>query len=229
MKRFVTTAIATAILLTACSSTAFSIVKPEVTYAADSSSQQTTLGDVLMGFEEYRLYSEQQAARQAAEVRNRKIARIERSNAVKMQKVLSRLERTAGNTPYVFAGSSPSGWDCSGLVAWTYRHMGVTLPHSAIAQAKMGRFVKDPVPGDIVAYYYRGSSVSTHSGIYIGNGKVIHALKPGTITRVESAERGVVSWNMYARYVRLIPLTNPPERVEMQVTGIPISVAETAS
>jgi cell wall-associated NlpC family hydrolase len=182
-----------------------------------------------MSPEEYRLYSEKQAAEQAAEARSKKTARTERSNAVKMQRVLDKLERTAGNTPYVFAGSSPSGWDCSGLVAWTYRQMGKTLPHGAIAQAKMGRFVNDPVPGDIVAYFYRGYPVSTHSGIYIGNGQVIHALKPGTVTRIESAERGVVSWSMVARYVRIIPLTNPPKRVERRGDLIPVSVVETAS
>jgi cell wall-associated NlpC family hydrolase len=229
MKRFVTTAIATAILFTACSSTALSIVKPEVTYAADSSSQQTTFDDLFMSPEEYQAHHKSEAERLAAEQRDRKIARQEQRNAVKMKKVLNRLERTAGNTPYVFAGSSPSGWDCSGLVRWTYKQMGVTLPHGAIAQAKKGRFVKNPVPGDLVAYYYRGYPVSTHTGIYVGNGKVIHALKPGTVTRIESAENGVVSWNMIARYVRIIPLTTPPKRIEWHVSTVPASIVETAS
>lgn len=229
MKRFVTTAIGFALLLTACSSTAFSLVKPEVTYAADSSSQQPKLEDFLMGFDEYKSYQKSEAARLAAEQYDRKIARKERTNAVKMQKVLTRLERTAGHTWYVFSGSTPAGWDCSGLVAWTYKQMGVKLPHSAIAQAKQGRFVKNPVPGDLVAYYYWGSPVSTHTGIYIGNGKVIHALKPGTVTRIESAEHGVVSWGMYARYVRIIPLTDPPKRIERQGSYVPVSIVGTAS
>ncbi len=229
MKRFVTTAIGFALLLTACSSTAFSLVKPEVTYAADSSSQQPTLDDLFMSPEEYQAHHESEAARLAAEQRDRKIARQEKRNAVKMQKVLTRLERTAGHTWYVFSGSTPAGWDCSGLVAWTYRQMGVELPHSAIAQAKRGRFVKDPVPGDLVAYYYRGYPVSTHTGIYIGNGKVIHSLKPGTVTRIESVEHGILSWGMVARYVRLIPLTDPPKRIERQGSTVPASIVETAS
>jgi len=229
MKRLLTTAIAIAILLTACSSTAFSIVKPEVTYAADSSSQQTTLDDLFMSPKEYQAHHETEAARLAAERRDRKTALLERRNAVKMEKVLARLERTAGRTRYVFSGSTPDGWDCSGLVAWTYKQMGVRLPHSAGAQSVRGSFVKNPVPGDLVAYYYRGYPVSTHTGIYIGNGKVIHALKPGTVTRIEPVENGVLSWSMYPRYVRIIPLTTPPKRTERQGSIVPASIVETAS
>jgi cell wall-associated NlpC family hydrolase len=229
MKRLITTAIAMSVLFTACSSTALSIVKPEVTYAADSSSQQTTLDDLFMSPEEYQAHHETEAARLAAERRDRKTALLERRNAVKMEKVLARLERTAGRTRYVFSGSTPDGWDCSGLVAWTYKQMGVRLPHSAGAQSVQGSFVKNPVPGDLVAYYYRGYPVSTHTGIYIGNGKVIHALKPGTVTRIESAEDGAVSWSMYPRYVRIIPLTTPPKRIERQGSSVPASVVGTAS
>jgi cell wall-associated NlpC family hydrolase len=229
MKRFVTTAMGMSLLFTACSSTALSIVKPEVTYAADSSSQQTDLIDLLLSPEEYQALQESEAARIAAEQHDRKIARLEQKNASKMKKVLTRLERTVGRTWYAFSGSTPAGWDCSGLVAWTYKQMGVRLPHSAAAQSVRGHFVNDPVPGDIVAYYYRGYSVASHTGIYIGDGKVIHALKPGTVTRVESAEDGVVSWSMYPRYVRIIPLTEPLERIERQGSSVPVSVIGTAS
>jgi cell wall-associated NlpC family hydrolase len=107
--------------------------------------------------------------------------------------------------------------------------MGVRLPHSAGAQSVRGRYVEDPVPGDVVAYYYRGYPVATHTGIYIGDGKVIHALKPGTVTRIESAEHGVVSWSMYPRYIRIIPLIAPPERIERQGSSVPVSVVGTAS
>lgn len=229
MKRLITTAIAMSVLFTACSSTALSIVKPEVTYAADSSSQQTTLDDLFMSPEEYQVHQESEAARLAAEQRDRRTTILERKNAVKMEKVLARLERTAGQTRYVFSGSTPDGWDCSGLVAWTYEQMGVSLPHSAGAQSSLGRVVSDPVPGDLVAYYYYGSNRSSHTGIYIGNGKVIHALKPGTVTRIESAENGAVSWSMVAQYVRLIPLIEPPKRIERHGSLVPVSVIGTAS
>jgi len=229
MKRFVTTAIAMSVLFTACSSTALSIVKPEVTYAADSSSQQIDLIDLLLSPEEYQALQKSEAARLAAEQHDREITRLERENAFKMEKVLTRLERTAGRTWYAFSGSTPDGWDCSGLVAWTYKQMGVRLPHSAGAQSEQGIFVKNPVPGDVVAYYYRGYPVASHTGIYIGDGKVIHALKPGTVTRIESAEHGVVSWSMYPRYVRIIPLIAPPKRIERQGSLVPASVVGTAS
>ncbi|WP_058234784.1 C40 family peptidase [Devriesea agamarum] len=71
---------------------------------------------------------------------------------------------------YVWGGSSTSGWDCSGFTAWVYAQHGISLPHSASAQAAMGRHISksEARPGDLV--YKPG-----HIGIYAGNGMIIDA------------------------------------------------------
>ena len=96
-------------------------------------------------------------------------------NTVQMKKVIKYLKTRVGKTSYVFSGSSPRGWDCSGLVRWTYERFGIELPHSANKQGHVGKRVSTPKPGDIVVFAYNGSTNFYHSGIYIGNGKIINA------------------------------------------------------
>lgn len=90
--------------------------------------------------------------------------------------------------PYVFGGSSPSGFDCSGLTSYVFGQTGVYLPHSSTAQASMGTAVSrgNLRPGDLV--FFRGQSGAGigHVGIYIGNGQMIHASVPGTTISVTS-------------------------------------------
>ena len=80
---------------------------------------------------------------------------------------------------YVYGGSSPRGFDCSGFTSWLYAQFGYSLPHSASAQyANCGYKVsRDALqPGDLVFFSSSGHSGSiTHVGMYIGNGNVIHA------------------------------------------------------
>ena len=82
--------------------------------------------------------------------------------------------------PYRYGGSSPSGFDCSGLVAYVYGRLGVELPHNAAAQYAYGRPVDRSHlrPGDLVFFHGLG-----HVGLYIGRGRIIHA--PQTGERVE--------------------------------------------
>lgn len=107
-------------------------------------------------------------------------------NKKRVTAVLKKLKKTAGKTWYIFSGSSPSGWDCSGLVRWTYLQLGVELEHRASVQALSGKKVKTPTPGDIVAFYYPNNTRAYHVGIYLGNGKMINAPRPGTRTAIES-------------------------------------------
>jgi cell wall-associated NlpC family hydrolase len=97
------------------------------------------------------------------------------SNKAKLKKIVKSLKSRVGKTPYVFAGSSIYGWDCSGMVRWAYLKLGVELEHSATKQAHSGKRVKTPKVGDIVAFGWKGSSGFYHSAIYIGNGKVVNA------------------------------------------------------
>jgi cell wall-associated NlpC family hydrolase len=85
---------------------------------------------------------------------------------------------------YVYGGSSPgSGFDCSGLVRYVYGHFGVRLAHSSFAQFGSGSRVRRASlkPGDLVFFHSLG-----HVGIYIGNGRFIHAPHSGARVRIES-------------------------------------------
>lgn len=87
---------------------------------------------------------------------------------------------------YVWGGNSLSnGIDCSGLVQQIYKKLGINLPRVTYDQAKSGRqvSVNQIRPGDLV-FYRPGSRGPEHVGIYVGNGKVVHAAnsKLGVIT-----------------------------------------------
>ena len=80
--------------------------------------------------------------------------------------------------PYVYAGSSPSGFDCSGFVKYCFlNYYGVYLPHSAHSQSQLGTEVdaSQIAVGDIVCFDYDGDGRIDHSGIYIGGDTVVHA------------------------------------------------------
>lgn len=115
-------------------------------------------------------------------------AQLVELNNQKITAALARLKKTVGHTWYVFSGASPSGWDCSGLVAWTYEQVGTSLEHRATLQANTGVQTTSPLPGDVVAFTYKGRQDAYHVGIYIGDGKMIHAPKKGHVTSIEDIE-----------------------------------------
>lgn len=80
--------------------------------------------------------------------------------------------------PYVWAGSSPSGFDCSGLVMYAFGKVGVAIPHNAAQQFRLGTPVaRDQlVPGDVVFF-----NQLRHNGIYLGDGRFVHSTKPGGV------------------------------------------------
>ncbi len=90
-------------------------------------------------------------------------------------------------TPYVWAGASPGGFDCSGLVMYAYAQVGVSLPHSSYAMWDYGVPVaKDQLePGDIVFFDGLG-----HVGLYIGGGDFIQAPHTGDYVKVSSLDEG---------------------------------------
>jgi cell wall-associated NlpC family hydrolase len=122
----------------------------------------------------------------------------------RIQKVVNKLEKRIGKTWYVFSGSTPRGWDCSGLVYWTYEQLGIEVPHSANKQGHLTKGVKDPKVGDIVVWGYKNSKSYYHAGIYIGNGKAIHAgFRKGTTTQVIDVDSPAFKGST-VKFVRLI-------------------------
>ena len=86
-------------------------------------------------------------------------------------------------TPYVWAGTSPSGFDCSGFTQYVFRNAaGVSLPRTTYEQINVGTPVaySDLQPGDLV-FPHTG-----HVGIYVGNGQMIHAPSTGDVIKVSS-------------------------------------------
>ncbi|MGV9668283.1 C40 family peptidase [Nocardia niigatensis] len=83
--------------------------------------------------------------------------------------------------PYVYGAAGPNAFDCSGLVQWSYAQAGVSLPRTSYEQLNAGSPVSfnDLEPGDVVSFY--GGS---HSGIYIGDGNVVHASTSGQPVKV---------------------------------------------
>lgn len=80
-------------------------------------------------------------------------------------------------TPYRFGGESPAGFDCSGLVWYVYRELGVGLPRTAAAQHAAVRPVPadELEPGDLVFFYMP----EDHVGLYVGDQEFVHAPKSG--------------------------------------------------
>lgn len=79
--------------------------------------------------------------------------------------------------PYSYGSSGPNSFDCSGFTSYVFNKVGINLPHNAAAQASLGTHVekKDLQPLDLVFFGYYGSLGINHVGIYVGEGKFIHA------------------------------------------------------
>jgi cell wall-associated NlpC family hydrolase len=90
-------------------------------------------------------------------------------------------------TPYVWGGAAPGGFDCSGLVMYSFAQLGVSLPHSSYAQYNYGSYVpySDLQPGDLVFFDALG-----HVGLYIGGGEYVDAPYTGAYVRVDSLTSG---------------------------------------
>jgi cell wall-associated NlpC family hydrolase len=89
--------------------------------------------------------------------------------------------------PYRYGGESPeSGFDCSGLIRWSYARVGVDVPHNSRALYGVGEKVRRAAlePGDVL--FFRGLG---HVGMYLGNGRMVHAPQTGKhVEIVELAE-----------------------------------------
>ncbi|WP_415952452.1 NlpC/P60 family protein [Streptomyces sp. KLOTTS4A1] len=142
--------------------------------------------------------AEEEARRQAAEEAAREEAAQEEeeeaseqpadpapddSYAAKAAKAIEFARAQIGK-PYVWGAAGPDSYDCSGLTQQAWAEAGISLPRTTWDQVNAGTTVSvdNAKPGDLVFFY---DDIS-HVGLYIGNGEMIHAPKPGTNVRVES-------------------------------------------
>ena len=88
-------------------------------------------------------------------------------------------------TPYVWGGTSPSGFDCSGFVQYVLAENGKSVPRTTQEQFAGGQAVdkSNLQAGDLVFYNWQGGTDATHVGIYEGNGKMIHAPHSGDVVK----------------------------------------------
>ncbi|MGW1909637.1 NlpC/P60 family protein [Streptomyces sp. NPDC002076] len=105
----------------------------------------------------------------------------------KAQKAIAFARAQIGK-PYVWGATGPDSYDCSGLTQAAWKAAGVTLPRTTYDQVNAGTTVSlaDARPGDLIFFY---DDIS-HVGVYIGNGMMIHAPKPGAYVREESIYYG---------------------------------------
>jgi cell wall-associated NlpC family hydrolase len=92
--------------------------------------------------------------------------------------------------PYQYGGNSPSGFDCSGLVQYSYSRAGLPIPRTTRSQRESGVAVgsKSLRAGDLIFFDQEGRK-SSHVGIYIGDGRFVHAPSSGKKVRVDKLDK----------------------------------------
>jgi cell wall-associated NlpC family hydrolase len=99
-------------------------------------------------------------------------------------------------TPYRYGGTTPAGFDCSGLMLWAWNLAGVKLPRTAAEQRSATRSITrgELQIGDLV--FYRGTG---HVGMYIGNDQVVHSPRSGKSVEVVPVDRGGMAPSSFGR------------------------------
>lgn len=122
--------------------------------------------------------------------------------------VVAIARRYVGKTPYKWGGTTPAGFDCSGLVQYCYREIGISLPRTSRQQYRIGAFIPPDrldllQPGDLV-FFGRGGDPGRihHVGLYIGSGDMIHAPQTGELVSVASLTGRIARRGDYVGAVR---------------------------
>jgi len=108
--------------------------------------------------------------------------------------------------PYVWAGNTPAGFDCSGFTQYVYGAMlGIDITHSTEVQATSGAWVDwgNWLPGDLVSFAGTWGDGISHVGIYIGDGQFVHAENEGTGVTISSLYSDYYAGHYYGA-VRLV-------------------------
>jgi len=95
--------------------------------------------------------------------------------------------REAIGTPYRYGGDTPAGFDCSGLVRYSYGRAGIGMPRATPAQRRATTLisVRSLRPGDLLFFDQEGKKAS-HVGMYLGDGRFVHAPSTGGRVRTDS-------------------------------------------
>lgn len=103
---------------------------------------------------------------------------------------IARAALTRLGAPYVWGATGPDKFDCSGLVMWAHHQAGRSIPRTSQMQARGGMPVspRDIQPGDVVIYYQDTS----HVGLYIGDGRIVHASTFGVPVKVDAVNSAPV-------------------------------------
>jgi peptidoglycan DL-endopeptidase CwlO len=176
--------------------------------AAEQAQQDATAAAAAAGAAEADLQAQKDALEDELAGYQADFARLSAADQVRVHNVLSGPEVTAAPAPapteaagvavrtalaqvgdmYGVGDSGPDTFDCSGLTMYAYAAAGVTLPHSSLAQSRIGAPVSraDLQPGDLVFFY----SPISHVGMYIGNGQMVHSSVTGKPVAVTSVDKG---------------------------------------
>ena len=93
--------------------------------------------------------------------------------------------------PYLWAGLSGFGLDCSGLTWLDYRVHGITIPRDALPGSRGGAPAANPGPGDLM--YYATNGLVHHVSMYVGNGRMVHAPRTGSRVQVIATSKPAYS------------------------------------
>lgn len=213
MKRFLTLSTSLLIVLAGCGSMSAQAVSEtgnaEGAFVSQEAEAQTLLAKAFGLQQRDKGWFEQDAAdRLAKRIEQANLQEELDHNATRLVEMVKGLKKYVGHTWYVPSGASPSGWDCSGLVRWAYAQIGVDLYHSASVQKHSGKIVKasEAKFGDVVAFGWRGYDGAQHSGIYLGEGMMLHAGgHVGMRTEITSiSEWAEGSGNTLVTYTRIL-------------------------
>jgi cell wall-associated NlpC family hydrolase len=118
----------------------------------------------------------------------------------------------AMGTPYVWGGTSENGFDCSGLIQYSYRQHGIELPRVSRAQMRAGMAVERNVgalqPGDVLGFNAESGGRITHVGLYVGENQFIHSSPRG----VEMADLTTRYWRQHWVGARRFVMDGPRRR-----------------
>ncbi|WP_084343578.1 C40 family peptidase [Piscicoccus intestinalis] len=191
MRRLLVAAMAAALISPVAATTAAAAQSPAVASAALATTAVPARTLPLKSLAEQRTAALAVAARYAAQAPNLSwqqksrnaddlATRLRLPNIGVAERALA-IGKTQLGTTYLYGGSTPRGFDCSGLTQFAFAKAGATLPRTAAQQRRATRVVTSPRVGDLV---FIGGRTPYHVGIYVGNNRMLHSPRPGKAVQI---------------------------------------------